>query len=259
MQSYPVVESRWKIVLPISFFVCFFMIIFQPFGLSGYTGTDKYLVLGGYGLVTFLVLFFNLFIIPWLFPGFLKEEKWTVWKELIFLLWILFTIGLANLFYTSFFFNLRFSLTSILTVQLFTMAIGVIPITMLTIVKQNFLNRRNRITADQLSATISARKSIANGSSEIRLMSDNGKDEISLLISDLLAIDAEGNYITLYCRIDDKPQTILLRNTLLYAEEVLSPFPEIFKCHRSYLVNLNRVEKVTGNSQGYRLVVDGVQ
>jgi len=257
-QRYPVVNNRWKIILPISLFICLFMVIFQPFGLTDYAGSDKYVILAGYGLITFLVLLFDLFLIPALLPAFFKEENWTVWKELLFLLWILFTIGLGNLFYTSFFFHLRLSLTSIVTIQLFTLAIGIIPITTLTIVKQNFLHRKHRLNADQLSSTLSRRKPAEETFPQVRFTSDNGKDEITLAISDLLVIDAEGNYITVYYLHEGNPISVLLRNTLSYAETVISSFPVILKCHRSYLVNLDRITKVSGNSQGYRLVVDGV-
>ena len=257
-QSYPLVENRWKIILPISVFVCLFMVVFQPFGLNDYSGPNKYFTLGGYRLVTLLVLLFDLYLIPTLLPGLLKEETWTVWKELLFLLWILFSIGLANLFYTSFFFHLRLSLTNIVIVQLFTLSIGIIPITILTIVKQNYLNRRNRISADQLSAGIGHRQHPQATGSQVLFASDNGKDEIRVAIPDLLVVDSEGNYITISYLLDGKPQSVLLRNTLSYAEKVVSSNPVVFKCHRSYLVNLDQITKVNGNSQGYRLIIPGV-
>ena len=257
-QRYPVVDNLWKVIIPISLFVCLFMIIFQPFGLSDYAGSDKYILLAGYGLVTLVILLFDLFLIPALFPAFFRDENWVVWKELLILLWILFTIGLANLFYTTIFFHIRFSISSIVLVQLYTLAIGIIPVTTLTIVKQNYLHRKHRLSADQLSSHIPHRKKESESSSQVKFVSDNGKDEISLSINDLSVIDAEGNYITLFHTQDEKPQSILLRNTLSYAEEIVSSFPSLYKCHRSFLVNLDRVTKVNGNSQGYRLVVSGV-
>ncbi|MBN1197974.1 MAG: hypothetical protein JXA23_01390 [Bacteroidales bacterium] len=63
-QSYPMIENRWRIILPISLFITLFMIIFQPFGLADYEGSDKLLLLAGYGMVTFMVLCFNMFLIP---------------------------------------------------------------------------------------------------------------------------------------------------------------------------------------------------
>jgi DNA-binding LytR/AlgR family response regulator len=36
-------------------------------------------------------------------------------------------------------------------------------------------------------------------------------------------------------------------------EEALAPYPQFFRCHRAYIVNLAAVEHVSGNAQGYKL------
>lgn len=257
-QSYPMVENRWNIILPISLFICLFMLIFQPFGLATYSGSDKFFILAGYGLVTCFILIFDLFLVPLVLPHFFQVKNWAVWKELVYLLFILFTIGLGNLFYTSEFFHLRLTFSNVLTVQLFTLAIGVIPISTITIVKQNYLYRKYSMSADQLSLTLHPHNISEDLISTATFMSDNGKDELSVPLSDLLAIDAERNYITIYYLEFGEPRSALLRNTLSYAEEILAGYPAIFKCHRSFLVNVDRVVKVKGNSQGYRLLINGV-
>lgn len=55
-QPFPKLTSRWKLIITISLFVAIFLIIFQPFGIS--LIQNKILILSGYGLVTFLVLFY---------------------------------------------------------------------------------------------------------------------------------------------------------------------------------------------------------
>ena len=49
----------------------------------------------------------------------------------------------------------------------------------------------------------------------------------------------------------------LLRMTMKQAEEVTGGSPLVAKCHRAFLVNLRKVVKVSGNSQGYRLLLEG--
>ena len=41
------------------------------------------------------------------------------------------------------------------------------------------------------------------------------------------------------------------------AEEVTAVCPLVLKCHRAFLVNVRKVVKVNGNSQGYRLLLEG--
>ncbi len=47
--------------------------------------------------------------------------------------------------------------------------------------------------------------------------------------------------------------TEVKRISLIQFENQLSAYPNIFRCHRAYLVNMFKIEKVTGNSQGYLL------
>ena len=54
-----------------------------------------------------------------------------------------------------------------------------------------------------------------------------------------------------------KPTRQLLRITLKEAEEAATACPSIIRCHRAFLVNLDKVVKVDGNQQGYRLHLEG--
>jgi LytTr DNA-binding domain len=79
------------------------------------------------------------------------------------------------------------------------------------------------------------------------------QDDFSLNIDDLLFVKADGNYIELTKSIHNKIETELKRISLSQFEAQISAYPHFFRCHRTYLVNMFRVEKVTGNSQGYLL------
>lgn len=56
---------------------------------------------------------------------------------------------------------------------------------------------------------------------------------------------------------DNRPVSKLLRLTMKQAEASVASAPFIIRCHRAFLVNLHQVIKVDGNSQGYRLRLDG--
>ncbi|MEO8532379.1 MAG: LytTR family DNA-binding domain-containing protein [Flavobacterium sp.] len=79
------------------------------------------------------------------------------------------------------------------------------------------------------------------------------QDDFSLNIDDLLFVKADGNYIELTKSINNKIETELKRISLTQFETQISAYPHFFRCHRTYLVNMFKVEKVTGNSQGYLL------
>jgi len=258
-QPYPSVRNTWFLTISISVFVLFFMMIFQPFGLNSIPAGHRYPVLAGYGLVTLFILAFNLQLLPWILPRWFRDVRWTLIKELIFFVWILFTIGLGNFLYSSWALGFRLSSGNIIGFQIYTLAIGIIPITTLTIVKQNYLNRRNREQAASINSSIHHHDPAPVSPDIIRIASENDKEALTTRLSELLAIRSDGNYITVFHLNQGKPASLLLRNTLKYAEDLLAPYPAIYKCHRSWLVNLQQISRVTGNSQGLKLIVYHLQ
>jgi hypothetical protein len=258
-QRYPLEENKWKIIIPISLFIAFFMIIFQPFGLDEIQVTYKYMVFAGYGLVTFIILVIDLWIIPTLYPKAFREEQWTVYKEILFLLWILFTVGLGNLIYSVWFIGFHLTFTTIIIFQGFTLAVGVIPITALILIKQNYLSRRNRDRAELITTALPGRGADDDTDQQIRISSDNEKEYVVMMVQDFLFIKSDGNYITVGYLKNGKITRALLRNTMKYAVDLMEPYPILFQCHRSWLVNLHRISEVLGNSQGLRIIIDGFE
>lgn len=82
------------------------------------------------------------------------------------------------------------------------------------------------------------------------------QDDFSLHPDDLLFVKAEGNYIELTTRTNNQVHTGLKRISLTQLESQLSGYPNLFRCHRAYLVNLFHIAKVSGNSQGYLLAFE---
>ena len=50
----------------------------------------------------------------------------------------------------------------------------------------------------------------------------------------------------------------MVRCSMAYAENVLKEHKFIIKCHRSYIVNINYIERFEGNSQGYKLYFENI-
>ena len=50
----------------------------------------------------------------------------------------------------------------------------------------------------------------------------------------------------------------MVRCSITAAEESVKEHKFIFKCHRSFIVNINYIERFEGNSQGYRLFFENV-
>jgi hypothetical protein len=82
------------------------------------------------------------------------------------------------------------------------------------------------------------------------------QDNFSLDIDNLLFVKADGNYIELNNSGSSQLNAELKRISLTQFETQISAYPHIFRCHRAYLVNILKIKKITGNSQGYLLYFD---
>ncbi|MFC0778578.1 LytR/AlgR family response regulator transcription factor [Flavobacterium sp. HJSW_4] len=79
------------------------------------------------------------------------------------------------------------------------------------------------------------------------------QDDFSLNVDQLLFAKADGNYIELTKSNGSQITTEVKRISLTQFENQITDYPHFFRCHRTYLVNMFKVEKVSGNSQGYVL------
>lgn len=79
------------------------------------------------------------------------------------------------------------------------------------------------------------------------------QDDFNLDLDNLLFVKADGNYIELTKFSNNQLSTELKRISLTQFELQISAHTHFFRCHRAYLVNMYKVEKITGNSQGYLL------
>ena len=83
----------------------------------------------------------------------------------------------------------------------------------------------------------------------------NTNEHVTLEISDLLYIEAVGNYV-MVCKLQgNEAHTNMLRATMKQLEDTLEAYPMIVRCHRAFIVNLAQVEQISSNSHAMQLVM----
>ena len=257
---YPLPENKWKLILSISVFISFFLFVFQPFGLRLLDSGDKTLKIIGYGGVTFIVLLFNIYFLESVFPVYFSEKNWTVLKQIVWLLWILFTIGLANFFYSHAIIpGIRLTWHNFLSFQLFTLIVGSFPVIVATLVTHNIYLRRYAGLADRINmqGMGGSDGAVDVSSNKLCIVNEAGNEELHFPAGELLFIESEGNYVTVHRKHGEKNEKTTIRNTLKNIRDQLAGFPCIIQCHRAFIVNCNHVVNVKGNAQGYRLKLVG--
>ncbi|ROL61804.1 LytTR family transcriptional regulator [Bacteroidetes/Chlorobi group bacterium ChocPot_Mid] len=241
-----------KIIIFISIAVLIFLFIFRPYDLKPLANPENFYRIIALAVITFVSLSLNLLILPSLFPKLFISEKWNIGKEILWNLWLLFTITSGNLLYYSYIGLLEFDFALIFKIIIYSL----IPISILITLNQNRMLRSNLKTAIDLNIKLQERKS----SQEKMLFfeSDYMKDNLSIKVSAFLFVRSANNYIEVFWLEDGKIQNQMVRSSLKKAEEILKDYKFIFKCHRSYIVNINHIEKISGNFQGYRLSINGL-
>jgi DNA-binding LytR/AlgR family response regulator len=80
-------------------------------------------------------------------------------------------------------------------------------------------------------------------------------EHVTLDISDLLYIEAVGNYVKV-CKLQgNEAHANMLRATMKQMEDALEAYPMIVRCHRAFMVNLGQVEQISSNSRAMQLVM----
>ena len=83
----------------------------------------------------------------------------------------------------------------------------------------------------------------------------NTNEHVNLEISDLLYIEAVGNYVKVVLLHEGEVHTNMLRATMKQMEDQLQAYAIIVRCHRAFMVNLNQVEHISSNSRAMQLVM----
>lgn len=256
-QSYPLSKDKWRLIISISVFIGAFMLIFQPFGVIAFRGEHQSLILIGYGLVTFLVLVIDLFVIQRIFKRWFDERSWNVGKQIFWVVFIIFTIGTGNFLYSAVGFSF-WSWRLFLSFQIYTLLVAIIPVVGLTLIKRNLVLSKNLKQMDELNRSLKLRQ-IKPKKSIVSLIADNGKDKLEIESENLLYIESIGNYIKIYHIGDKKLNISILRCALKRAEVQLKDAPNLIRCHRAFMVNIDKVIHAKGNSLGLKLILEGAE
>lgn len=257
-QPYPVLFKPWKVIVVSSLLVFLLLALLQPFGIATIT-RYKYPILLGYMLVTTGCMSFQYYLLPFVARAYYDEQHWTLGKQIVNTMLTLLLIAIGNSCYTQVLSGRGVDLGAFLFFLLATLSIGIFPITFLTILQQNRLLARNLKEVTQLNNQLEGtpRSGPVEANNPV-LLKGTGKEALEVDINELVLIEACANYVKISYTKQGKMQHKMLRATMKQIEEATAHDPSIVKCHRAFMVNVNAVVRVKGNSQGYRLEMDGL-
>ena len=243
-QAYPFYyqgKELWLITVLLFFMTLLFGYFFEPFEV--YQPEHKM----GYFWITLIhsctpIFIVFIFLSLKVFPN--VKENWTIKKEILLIASYLLFVGIVQFIIRDVIYDnpnnwsLRYFYEEIRN----TFLVGILFTFILVPINYQRLNTRNRRNAH-----------VFNTSKTITIISNKTPSYINELDVDsqnILYVKAEGNYIELFLSNGSKT---LKRLTMKSLEDILDSYPGYIKTHRSYIVNINQIDSVTGNAQGYKL------
>jgi len=254
-------DDRKNVLLisSISLFVIFFMGVYKPFRGDLFP-LELWHILT-FGGITFFALFVNILVLPKLFPVAFDPVHWTVKKYIVTTLWHCLLIAtLSTVFDTLICHCPERTLWQIFihaNTQVFL--IGLFPITIITLLLKNNMLQENLVSAIAANRELEKIQALKKESTApisttpLTLFSETS-ETLSFNLPDLLFVEADDNYSTVFWRETSGVQKKLLRANLKNIENQIDNSFTL-RCHRSYLVNVNAIETVTGNTNGYKLKI----
>jgi len=246
--------------LGLGVFVFLFLLIFQPFQLNHWETNHKIWKIFGYGAVTFFVPTVFFLVLRLFFSLEKLEKTWTVGKEILFLLLYILGIALGNTIYSALLGIVRISPEVFLGFVPIVVCVGIFPVTARVLIYHQWYKEKNKKGAKVLETEMKVfnndeKLHLTTSDEKITFIAENEKDTFMVSAEKILYLESLDNYSKIVYKDEKTICHTVIRGSLKRFENQIEP-TYIQRCHRSFIANLHRVDHVTGNAQGYKLVFD---
>jgi hypothetical protein len=250
LQPYPDRDDLKSIALSAfytSALIFFILFAFRPFDIG--RASNVFLLALQFGMITGAVtLIYELTLVHILNIS-REEPSWTFIKWIMSIMILMVFIAIANyVFMTVLVLHQPFYWSVLLIMLRGTLLIGVFPVVILGSFKMIRKLKQNL----GIAASIQTSSADTSYSPSMHLPIQKSNATWTVKPSDILYIESQQNYVIITYTSDGEVKREMLRNTLSNIAEALSG-TSIIRCHRSYLVNQNRIDKISGNAQGLKL------
>jgi hypothetical protein len=259
------VKSKLGVAAFFGFFIWGFLIIFKPFELHTFSVKQQWIITCLYGLITFSGVFISVVLLPLVYSSYFREESWTTGKQISFTVFIIVFVGILNYLLSPMLVQTRLNLEDALWFQGITLAVAILPVSLFIMIRQNQMLQQYKAEADRIEKRLHQKQESERQYEKIKgeqssetliLAGEYQDDKIEVLKNDLYVIVAASNYVKVYYQRQDKLVYAIIRLTMKKAEEILAPYNNFLRCHRAYIINLDKVVHVEGNAQGFKIQVE---
>ena len=245
-----IARYQWLFALTIGAFITLFLLAFQPFGVNNFDptfhiGLEFALAATAFGILVAATVAANEFLLRPLLLRRLNRGRLFAW-----LAWTLLLIAtVVFLFY-----NLLGDWHDFRWRSYLGFIRDICMLVSLPIAGFLFYLRHESLKSEFVQ--LQAIRLATPAARLLHFASDNGKDQVSVALDDLLYLESQDNYVAVTWVQGGARRASLIRSSLKRLEEALDE-PLLLRCHRSFIVNLGRVRGCQGNRHGLKLTLEG--
>jgi tetratricopeptide (TPR) repeat protein len=251
-------KTAWSVLF--SIYTIVYSIIIQPFGLAILGWTEKWLVIAVNGAICFAVINLSYILLrPW--NDFFRKHA-SMLKNLLLSFEIVVILSVAYFIYLGIQGLNDFSLAFYTEVLLHVFIIALLPVLLLVIFSERITYAENlkdlplEVAAQHQQQDLQVQPEVQEvdlGEKQITIITDNVSETIKLFEKQIICFEANDNYTAVYYLLNDKLKKELFRITLKKIEEQLFDYKKIIRCHKSFIINITHLERISGNAQGFRM------
>ncbi len=246
-------DNTIRMVLFTAFFALLFINIFQPFNSrSWYPNISEF----NYFFFSSLIILTGMLVvvISRIIMNLVKKNKEVTYFQ--YTLWVVAEITAMSLFYALFskyvpkggevkdFFEL-FQKSAVNTSLVLLLPYSI-----------SFLYFSYREKTRQLAEKMNSDTPETGKKGLIAFPDEKGEIKITIALNNLVFIDSADNYATIHYINKEKISNYMIRNSLKWIEENISKDTPLVRCHRSYIVNLDKVKVLKKTRDGVFIELD---
>lgn len=244
----------FKICTSIAVGVFLVLSILQPFNLGdrnilGNPFLTALLYAGG-SYITMLIIFFWLR----LFPRFFIDENWTLGREVLMIIYQMMSIA-STIWLINYLRNTASpTIDGYFGMLRTVISVGLFPYLIVLLVRHMYLMKRRLQKAAKMNIGLMLNDKETLSGYPIQYV--NLERLIKPIdIKTFLSAESKGDYLLVNISKNGKIEELTVNKTLDEFESDNSHFDQLFRCHKEFLINKNRIIWVEGNAAGYKLLL----
>lgn len=244
-------KKAWAIML--SLYIVIYIAFVQPFGLAFLDWVEKWSIIAVYGALSIAATLLS-YVLFKQFNEYFRKKSFLIRYFFLAVLNIL-ILTFALYLYNGFQELNNFDFVSLTKVLFQVVIISFLPVLLLVVFSER-ISYKDNLKDIPLEAIVQQQNDeIIEVESENKIIinTDNVGGVLQFYQSQIICFEANDNYTAIFFLKEGHLKKELYRITLKKVELQLFDVKEFVRCHKSYIINISFLRRISGNAQGFKM------